>query len=339
MKKFNEKQILNIIISKFGNNNMEPYIGKDDISIMPLDSLNSSSNEFNDNKFLAITCDMLVEHTDVPPKMTFEQIARKSVVSSVSDLVSKGIMPKAALISLGLPKSLKNSEISRLINGLSLASKEFGIDIVGGDINESKEIIIDCCMFGSLSSVANIPRRNGACIGDYVVVSGIFGYSSSGLKILINNLSSPDSYFRKRSIASVLKPSPSYEFGIFIAHYFSSSMDSSDGLASSLQELSKQSGVNLLIEEDKIPIPPKLKEFLSINNLDFHDLVFYGGEEYNIVGTISEKNLVEVSEILKVRHLKLYIIGKVVSGIGRVFVLTSNGNKKLLKNKGYAHFT
>jgi len=172
-----------------------------------------------------------------------------------------------------------------------------------------------------------------------VVVSGIFGYSSSGLKILMNNLSCPDSYFRRRSVDSVLIPSPSYEFGIYIARYFSSSMDSSDGLASSLHELSKQSGVNLLIEEDKIPIPPRLKEFLSINNLDFHDLVFYGGEEYNIVGTISEKNLVEVSEILKVRHLKLYIIGKVVSGIGRVFVLTSNGNKKLLKNKGYAHFT
>jgi thiamine-monophosphate kinase len=310
MKKFNEKQILNLIISKFGNNNMEPYMGKDDISIIPLDSLNSSSNEFNDNKFLAVTCDMLVEHTDVPPKMTFEQIARKSVVSSVSDLVSKGIIPKAALISLGLPKSLKNSEI-----------------------------IIDCCMFGSLSSVANMPRRNGACIGDYVVVSGIFGYSSSGLKILMNNLSSPDSYFRKRSIDSVLKPSPSYEFGIFIAHYFSSSMDSSDGLASSLHELSKQSGVNLLIEKDKIPIPPKLTEFLSINNLDFHDLVFYGGEEYHIVGTISEKNLLEISKILKMHHLKLYIIGKVVSGNGRVFVLTPNRNKKLLKNKGYSHFT
>jgi thiamine-monophosphate kinase len=75
-------------------------------------------------------------------------------------------------------------------------------------------------------------------------------------------------------------------------------MDSSDGLASSLHELSKQSGVNLLIEEDKIPIPTKLKKFLSINNLDFHDLVFYGGEEYNIVGTISEKNLLEISKIL-----------------------------------------
>lgn len=338
MKKFNEKQILNLIISKFGNNNMEPCIGKDDISIIPLNSLHSSSNEINDNKFLAVTCDMLVEHTDVPPKMTFEQIARKAVVSSVSDLVSKGIMPKAALISLGLPKSLKNSEISRLINGLSLASKEFGIDIVGGDINESKEIIIDCCMFGSLSSIANIPRRNGACIDDYVVVSGKFGYSSSGLKILMNNLPSPDSYFRKRSVDSVLKPCPSYEFGIFIVQYFSSSMDSSDGLASSLYELSKESGVNLLIEEDKIPIPPNLKKFLSINNLDFHDLIFYGGEEYNIVGTITKKNLLEISNILKMHHLKLYIIGRVVSGNGRVFVLTSDGNKKLLNNKGYTHF-
>lgn len=337
MKKFSEKQILNLIISKFGNN-MEPCIGKDDISIIPLNSLHSSSNEINDNKFLAVTCDMLVEHTDVPPKMTFEQIARKAVVSSVSDLVSKGIMPKAALISLGLPKSLKNSEISKLIDGLSLASKEFGIDIVGGDINESKEIIIDCCMFGSLSSIASIPRRNGACIDDYVVVSGMFGYSSSGLKILMNNLPSPDSYFRKRSVDSVLKPCPSYEFGVFIAQYLSSSMDSSDGLASSLYELSKESGVNFLIEEDKIPIPPNLKEFLSINNLDFHDLIFYGGEEYNIVGTITKKNLLEISKILKMHHLKLYIIGKVVSGNGRVFVLTSDGNKKLLNNNGYTHF-
>ena len=43
----------------------------------------------NDNNSLAITCDMLVEHTDVPPKMTFRQIARKSLVSCMSDLGTK----------------------------------------------------------------------------------------------------------------------------------------------------------------------------------------------------------------------------------------------------------
>src|SRR5690606_16535943 len=131
---------------------------------------------------------MLVEHTDVPTKMTFEQIARKSMVSSISDLVTKGIKPQFALISLGLPTTLKKSEISKLLDGFTLSSKDFEIDIVGGDINESKEIIIDCCMFGTLSSNIDIPRRDGAQEGDLVVVSGIFGYTSSGLKILMDNL-------------------------------------------------------------------------------------------------------------------------------------------------------
>ena len=107
MKKFNEKQILNLIISKFGTPNTEPYFGKDDVSVLPIKSLGGG---LNGGKLLAVTCDMLVEHTDVPPKMTLEQIARKSMVSSISDLVSKGVKPSFALISLGLPKTLKKSE-------------------------------------------------------------------------------------------------------------------------------------------------------------------------------------------------------------------------------------
>ena len=49
---------------------------------------------------------MLVEHTDVPPKMTFKQIARKALVSCISDLSTKGIKPTIALISLGIPRYL-----------------------------------------------------------------------------------------------------------------------------------------------------------------------------------------------------------------------------------------
>ena len=140
MKKFSEKQILNLIISRFGFQNIEPCFGKDDVSIVSLDSVDS---KLNGNVSLAVTCDMVVEHTDVPPKMTLEQIARKSIVSSISDLVSKGIKPQFALISLGLPKTLKNSEISKLLDGFALSSKDYKINIIGGDINESREITIE----------------------------------------------------------------------------------------------------------------------------------------------------------------------------------------------------
>lgn len=335
MKKFNEKQILNLIVTKLGTNNMEPCFGKDDISLLSLKNFDIGLNKDN---FLAITCDMLVEHTDIPPTMTFSQISRKSVVACISDLVSKGIKPVSALISLGIPTSLVASDISELIDGFALASKEFGFDIIGGDINESNEIVIDCCMIG-FSNHMNIPRRNGAQKGDYVVVSGPFGYSSSGLKILLEKSTSPDNVFQKKAINSVLNPSPQYKFGSIISPYLSSSIDSSDGLALSLYELSTESSVDILIEESRIPVPLKLQEFSSINNIELKDLIFYGGEEYQIIGTISKQNLTKVNEIIKKYDISFYVIGRVIEGDGKVLVVSSNGCKEQLMRKGYSHFS
>src|SRR5919112_6051421 len=145
MKRVNERQILSLIKSKFGAGNIDPLFGKDDISMIPLNKvLKMSNNEYS----LAITCDMLVEHTDVPPNMTFKQIARKSLVSCISDLGAKGIKPIVALISLGIPRYLNKWNVDDVIKGISLTSKEFGFFVIGGDINESKELIIDCCMLG-----------------------------------------------------------------------------------------------------------------------------------------------------------------------------------------------
>jgi thiamine-monophosphate kinase len=333
MKKLNEKEILNLIISKIGKNNIDSSFGKDDISLIPLKDLIKSSK----NCSLAITSDMLVEHTDVPSKMNFIQIARKSVVSCISDLSAKGIRPVIALVSLGIPTYLTKSNIDELINGFLFSSREFGFFITGGDINESKELVIDCCMLGFSNNSNRVPRRNGSLESDYVVVSGSFGYTSSGLKILMDNLKTPDNEFRESSIDSVLNPSPCFEFGLNLSKYLSSSIDSSDGLASSLYELAKESQVDLIIEEEKIPIPPGLQKFASINGLNLEDLVFYGGEEYHIVGTISKKNLLKLSKLAEDHKLKYYVIGEVVKGFGKVFLISPDNKRRLLKNKGYIH--
>ncbi|HET6590509.1 MAG TPA: thiamine-phosphate kinase [Candidatus Nitrosocosmicus sp.] len=338
MKNLNEKQILNLIIKKMGSNNVESHFGKDDISLIPLNYFIGKGAVSGSS--LCVTCDMLVEHTDVPPTMTFEQIARKSIVSSISDLVSKGIKPKCALVSLGLPSNLTEGDISKLVDGFDLVSKEFKIEIIGGDINESEELVIDCCMFGVSFPNVFVPRRNGAQIGDYIFVTGVFGYTAAGLKILMHGIPSPDPNFEKESINSVLNPTPAYDFGISLAHYFTASTDSSDGMATALYEISKQSGVDMLIYLDKIPIPPNLKEFSLMNNLGFNDLVFFGGEEYHIVGTISEKSLYEISKNIKENSkFSFFLVGKVSKGCGKVFVIDSTGHKEILNNKGFQHFT
>ncbi len=336
MKRFDEKQILALIMSKMDVTNIEPLFGKDDISLI---SLNKVIKKSNKEYSLAITCDMLVEHTDIPPKMTFKQIARKSLVSCISDLSTKGIQPVIALISLGIPRYLNKWNIDDIIKGFSQTSKEFGFFIIGGDINQSKELIIDCYMLGFSNNNSNVPRRNGAITGDYVIVSGPFGYSSSGLKILLDELKSPNYLFKKKSIDSVLNPSPPVNFGLKLSQYLSSSIDSSDGLALSLYALAKESKVDILIYKDKIPIPSELQKFSIINNLDLDDLIFYGGEEYHVVGTIAKKNLNKVNTMVKKYCLDFFIIGRVINGIGKVFVDCPNKQRKLLKNKGFTHLS
>ncbi len=336
MKRFNEKQILGLITSKLGNTGLEPLFGKDDISVISLEKIIKKPNK---NCYLSATCDMLVEHTDVPPRMTFKQIARKSLVSCLSDLSAKGIRPMVALVSLGIPLSLSKGDVRGIINGFTLTSREFGFFIIGGDINQSKELVIDCCMLGFSTNNLNIPRRNGAIVDDYVIVSGPFGYSSAGLKILLNDSKTPNNLFKKKSIESVLNPLPQIKFGLKLSKYLSSSIDSSDGLAASLYELAKESKVNMLIHGDKIPIPPELNKFSILNNLGLDDLIFYGGEEYHIIGTIPKKNIKKVNYLVKKYCLDFFIIGRVVSGIGKVFVTYPNEQKRLLKNKGFTHLT
>src|SRR4030066_410446 len=51
--------------------------------------------------------DMLVGKTDVPKGMSLWQAARKAVVMNVSDFAAKGVEPKAALVSLGVPRGLR----------------------------------------------------------------------------------------------------------------------------------------------------------------------------------------------------------------------------------------
>ena len=270
MSVLNERAIIDIIISNLGlrgNNKRRD----DDVSTVSLRNMKRM-------KSLIIKCDMLVESTDVPPGMYPWQIARKSISACVSDLSAKGIKPHVSLISVGIPKKYSKPEIEDLAKGFQIASKEFGVKIVGGDTNESKELIIDCSMIGfSEDCASGLPGRNGAKPGDLVVVSGEFGYTSAGLKILTKNAKAYGE-FKNNAISSVMKPKPAQKFGVSLAKYFSASMDSSDGLSISLYELARQSNVNFLI--DNIPSAKGVCNFARNNHLDYKRLIFCGGEEY-----------------------------------------------------------
>ena len=203
---------------------------------------------------------------------------------------------------------------------------------MGGDTNEAGELVIDCTMIGFPRF--KVPTRNGAKPGDFVIVSGAFGFAPAGLAILLQdaNAITVSSSFRKRAVKSVLEPHPRQSFGLALARYFSSSIDSSDGLAVSLYELASQSeGVDIIIYG--IPAVEGLDKFAEENSLDKHELVFQGGEEYEIVATISHTKIRQAEAAARKAGVSLHVIGRVQRGSGKVFV-----RNKLLENRGYMHF-
>jgi thiamine-monophosphate kinase len=278
---------------------------------------------------------MLVESTDVPFGMRPRHIARKSIVACISDLSAKGIRPPyICVVSIGIPPKYSKSDIIDLVNGFKKASKEFGVKIIGGDTNKSNELIIDCSLVGVAADDKHIPKRNGAKPGDFIICSGNFGYTASGLKILMSR-SEVKGQFEKKAILSVIDPSPKQIFGIHLAKYFSASIDSSDGLAISLYELAKQSKVNFFI--DHIPTASGIQEFAKKNDLDAKSLIFYGGEEYEIVATISRSNLERAKSFARKSKLKLHVIGRVQKGCGKVFTINNGKKYSLLESHGYLH--
>lgn len=314
MTKLDEKQIIRIFANKLGISNL------DDVALI--------------DKGIVIKSDMLVASTDVPSGMKPWQTARKSIVSCISDLAAKGVRPHAAVISLGIPKSssMWRPVIEGLAEGFAIASNEFGVKIVGGDTNEAGELVIDCTMIGFPRF--KVPTRNGAKPGDFVIISGAFGFAPAGLAILLQdaNAITVSSSFRKHAVKSVLEPYPRQSFGLALARYFSSSIDSSDGLAVSLYELASQSeGVDIIIYG--IPAVEGLDKFAEENSLDKHELVFHGGEEYEIVATISHTKIRQAEAAARKAGVSLHVIGRVQRGSGNVFV-----RNKLLENRGYMHF-
>ena len=315
MKKLDETLIIEIFQRGFGKNKFE----SEDVEIFNLGK----------NKIIAKT-DTLVESTDIPSKMKLSDAARKSIIACVSDFASKGVRPSYGMISINLPKTISRSKINQIVSGFRKASKEFNISILGGDTNEGKEIVFNICLFGITDKI--VTRQNSRK-GDLVFVTGPFGYTSAGLD-MIQGKKRGKSGFVKKAINSVIKPKPRLNFGIKNKNYFSSSMDSSDGLSTTLNEMAKQSKNKFIIT--KIPISKDLEDFVKSYKLNSDNLVFNGGEEYEFVFTASlnhKKKIIKSAKLLKIPIIE---IGFVTSGKG-VYV---EKNKKLiqLKDKGWKHF-
>ncbi len=367
----NEQEIISIIKETLVNSQLaQSHFPNDDVGYGTLHT-----------RSIVVNTDTLVQSTDMPPHMTLRQASKKSVVSCISDFVAKGVQPKFATISVNMPKYITRQDVQNVAQGFADATFEYGIQIIAGDTNAGKEFVFNVCLIGSHKDVI---RRGGANVGDKIFVTGPFGYTALGLEMLLTDgtkrvdeqsRNSPNNHnnhnnhnnnnhhhndhnnktivaqdkddnstIKNYAIKSVLEPSVHLKFMTSCISYVTSSMDSSDGLAATLNEMSRQS--ECVFEIHTIPTTQQLLEYVYQCKKDLRKLVFYGGEEYETVFTIHPHNVNDVIKLAHKLNTPIIEIGQVVKKVhpqniettNKVYIIDDTGCKSVIKNYGWDHF-
>lgn len=288
-----------------------------------------------DKGLLIVTKDLLIEGTHFRREWgTAYLLGRKSLAVNLSDLAAMGGRPLYCLLGLGLPSSLPPSWVEDFMAGLKSLCQQEKIFLVGGDLSRSRAIVISITVIGKAKKYIT---RSGAQAGDTIWISGYPGLAAAGLQLLRKKKTLGRSKQAKKSsvdilIKAFLDPVAQIRLGSWLAQndLATSMIDTSDGLSIDLNHLCEESGVGAEIDSAKIPIHPSLQA----NFPDPWPFILYGGEDYQLLFTVSPSKRKKVMEAS--RRFRLHEIGRISQD--RHLWLVDRGRRRLLKPAGFQHF-
>lgn len=300
-------------VSDIGERELVKYIIANSREITPDDTAVTELSSTN----LISTCDMLIQSRHFPQNMSYFDMGFKAVTVNVSDLAAMGAEPLGFLLAIALPKDLKVDDFKDIIEGVLKACDYYQIPLIGGDTNEASEIIIT----GTALGLADNPlMKDTYDKGDLIAVTGNIGLAALGFE-----LDSLDNIYAKHA----LKPKARIKEGLILRDFATSATDITDGLASELYTI-KKDGYGFMIYEEMLDISDEYKNLAGDLNLDYLDLLFHVGEDFELLFTISPDDKDKLP-------IDFMVIGEVTDS-DVVELTLDNGFVDRIKNKGYEHY-
>jgi len=293
-----------------------------------------------------VTTDMLVEniHFDLTYS-PIKHLGYKAVVANLSDVLAMNASPTQITVSIALSNRFSLEAIEELYAGIKLACKNYGVDLIGGDTTSSVAgLVISITALGEVDK-KELVKRSTAQENDLVCVSGDLGAAYMGLQVLErekavfkeNPNMQPELTGHDYILERQLKPEARADV---IQHLKkldimpTSMIDISDGLASELLHLCDQSNLGCSLYEEKIPIDHTTYNTAIDFNLDPTVCALSGGEDYELLFTISQKDhdkIKEDSAISIIGHMSDVKAGhNLITKDGQQFALTAQGWDALL---------
>lgn len=291
--------------------------------------------EWPAGEVLVITQDAVVAGVHFVGDESPADIARKALRVNLSDLAAKGAVPVAYLLTLALPHGSSDQFVAGFAAGLAADQALYGLDLIGGDTVSTPGPLT--LSITALGRCARPVERRGAQVGDLVCVTGTIGDARLGLDVALGRDLSLDGLDRAFVLNRYRLPEPRLAFGAAMVGLVHAAQDVSDGLLADLGHLAAASAVSIEIEAAALPLSPAAGAVLSRTPTRLADLLG-GGDDYEIVLTVSEGAWPRLAEVASASGTKLTVIGRVVPALaGAVRVRDADGAEVVLPQPGWQH--
>ncbi|EMR01544.1 thiamine-phosphate kinase [Cesiribacter andamanensis] len=292
-----------------------------------------------------VTTDLLLEgiHFDLR-YMPLQHLGYKAVAVNVSDVAAMNAIPTQITVSIGLSNRFSVEAVEALYEGIRAACASYKVDLIGGDTTASAAgLVLSVTAIGE-AEADKIATRSGVKKGDIVCVTGDLGAAYMGLQVLerekqvflANPDASPEIGNYKYIVQRQLRP----EARMDVVHELrelgvvpTAMIDVSDGLASELLHLARQSGMGLQVYEENLPIDKMTYDTAVEFGLDPITCVMNGGEDYELLFTIRQEDHEKVKA-----HADIHFIGYATELAGQAHLITKGGSVVPLKAQGFNHF-
>ena len=300
----------------------------------------------NTDKKTLVATDILLEgiHFDLT-YVPLKHLGYKAAIVNFSDIYAMNGTPQQIVVSLGISTRFCVEDMDALYEGIKLACKMYDVDLVGGDTSSSLTgltINIACIGYADENQIV---YRNGAKNTDLIFVSGDLGAAYMGLQLLEREKLvfdgqpdfQPDFAGKEYLLERQLKPEARKDIVKLLAENRitpTAMIDISDGLASDMLHICKQSKVGCVIYEERIPIDYQTALMAETFNINVTTVAMNGGEDYELLFTVPLSLHEQISALPGI-----HLIGHITPEENGCNLITRDGQEMQLRAQGWDPLT
>lgn len=300
----------------------------------------------DDKSYSVITTDMLTEGIHFNLMYSpLKHLGYKAVVVNLSDVFAMNAEARYITVSYAVSNRFPVEALEEIYEGVQAACDVYGVDLIGGDTTSSLTgLVISVTAIGDVLK-EKVTYRSGAQENDLIVVSGDLGAAFVGLQVLerekevykANPEMQPQLEGHDYILERQLKPEARKDIVKYLRELNvqpTSMIDISDGLASEVLHICKNSKCGAAIYDEKLPIDPIAYQTARDFDLDPSTCALNGGEDYELLFTVKQEDFDKIKG-----NPNMTIIGHITDESTGAIIIDKGGAQIPLTAQGWNHFS